>query len=61
MKTKKKLKLDALSSNELENKETNQIRGGGICGCYCTCYTIDERIYTRIEERSYYMMMPPTP
>jgi len=59
MKTEKKLKLDALSSNELENKEANQIRGGGICGCICTCYTIDERIYVRIEERDYYMVAQP--
>jgi natural product precursor len=59
MKTKKKLKLDALSSNELENKEVNQIRGGGICGCYCTCLIIDERTYARTEERNYYIMEPP--
>ncbi|RPH30737.1 MAG: rSAM-modified peptide [Bacteroidales bacterium] len=50
MKTSKKLKLDTLSSNELENKEANQIKGGQpICRCFCFCDTTT----VKISERSF--------
>ena len=52
MKTMKKLKLDTLSSNELANKEANQIIGGvTYCSCYCSCYSIDDRFLTRVDDR----------
>ena len=52
MKKVKNLKLDTLSSNELANKEANQIRGGSaICPCLCTCPSTEERIFIRMDEK----------
>jgi len=53
MKKEKKLKLDTLSSMELESKEANQITGGilpyPICSCICYCNDSSERIYLRVD------------
>lgn len=58
MKKEKKLKLDTLSSNELSSKEATQISGGIICYCYCTCDTIDDRAYSRIDDRVFLRTEP---
>lgn len=53
MKTKK-LKLDSLSEKELANKEANEVRGGlPICRCICYCIDYEDRIFNRIEERTF--------
>ncbi len=50
MRSKKKLKLDALSSNELEDKEANQISGGiVICPCICICNAYFDKVYSRVD------------
>ncbi len=54
----KKLKLDMLSSNELENKEVNQIKGGEICYCYCECISLDDRFTVRADDRIYTRIEP---
>lgn len=50
MKKKRKLKLDTLSLNELENKEANQVMGGIVCTCRCYCNDYSEKSYTSWDE-----------
>jgi len=50
MKTRKKLKLDSLNLNELENKEANKVVGGIVCTCRCYCTAYNEKSYSSWDE-----------